>query len=683
LQINADGSYTFTPDVNYSGAVPVATYTVSDGALTDTATLTLTVSPNTPPNALNDTASVVEDTPASGNVLANDSDAENDPLSVTGFSIDTNGDGTPENFTAGQTATIAGVGTLQINADGSYTFTPATSYNGPVPTATYTVSDGHGGTASATLTLGPVMPVADLTAGDDSAVTNEDTPLSGSVAGNDSTTSGGALTYSQGSSPAHGTLVFHADGSYTYTPAANYNGPDSFTYTVFDAASGESLTRTVHLTVNPVQDLFANDDSATTDEDTPLSGSVAGNDSTTSGGALTYSQASSPAHGTLVFHADGSYTYTPTADYNGPDSFTYTVFDAAAGESLTRTVHITINPVADIVSDDARTDENKPVTIPVLSNDTFEGSPVVTSVTQGSHGSATINADGTVTYTPDLGWSGQDGFTYTVTSGGATETASVKVTVIANPIPADESRLLHSGLLTQPILPVQVDPALHVLFSVNDVHNEMSLHSGLGIFQADSVTTAELLGAPDTGLTFAAGTLDSPGGLSGHDFSPLSDDNWRALYPSNALYVQHAVRHQPLVTDHALHVQNAVRASQLESAARNARVDAYNSATPGMATLFDPFALGAPLAGAGRTTGAADGEKTTPVRLDTSEASQSALDGKVADARDARFQDQSAREQAAPPQSYAAAGFGSQLQRAAADFRPRMARQAVARVAIR
>ncbi|PIX00698.1 MAG: hypothetical protein COZ79_10880, partial [Hydrogenophilales bacterium CG_4_8_14_3_um_filter_62_83] len=480
----------------------------------------------------------------------------NDPLSVTGFSIDTNGDGTPENFTAGQTATIAGVGTLQINADGSYTFTPATSYNGPVPTATYTVSDGHGGTASATLTLGPVMPVADLTAGDDSAVTNEDTPLSGSVAGNDSTTSGGALTYSQGSSPAHGTLVFHADGSYTYTPAANYNGPDSFTYTVFDAASGESLTRTVHLTVNPVQDLFANDDSATTDEDTPLSGSVAGNDSTTSGGALTYSQgsspahgtlvfhadgsytytpaanyngpdsftytvfdaasgesltrtvhltvnpvqdlfanddsattdedtplsgsvagndsttsggaltysqASSPAHGTLVFHADGSYTYTPTADYNGPDSFTYTVFDAAAGESLTRTVHITINPVADIVSDDARTDENKPVTIPVLSNDTFEGSPVVTSVTQGSHGSATINADGTVTYTPDLGWSGQDGFTYTVTSGGATETASVKVTVIANPIPADESRLLHSGLLTQPILPVQVDPALHVL----------------------------------------------------------------------------------------------------------------------------------------------------------------------------------------------------------------------------
>jgi CshA-type fibril repeat protein len=683
LQINADGSYTFTPAVNYSGTAPVATYTVSDGALTDTATLTLTVSPNTPPNALNDTASVVEDTPASGNVLANDSDAENDPLSVTGFSIDTNNDGTPENFTAGQTATIAGVGTLQINANGSYTFTPATNYNGPVPVATYTVSDGHGGTASATLTLGPVTPVADLTAGDDSAVTNEDTPLSGSVAGNDSTTSGGALTYSQASSPAHGTLVFHADGSYTYTPAANYNGPDSFAYTVFDAASGESLTRTVHLTVNPVQDLFANDDSATTDEDTPLSGSVAGNDSTTSGGALTYSQASSPAHGTLVFHADGSYTYTPTADYNGPDSFTYTVFDAAAGESLTRTVHITVNPVADIVSDDARTDENKPVTIPVLSNDTFEGSPVVTSVTQGSHGSVTVNADDTVTYAPDPGWSGQDGFTYTVTSGGVTETASVKVTVIANPIPVGESRLSHSGLLTQPILPVQVDPALHVLFSVNDVHNEMSLHSGLGIFQADSVTTAELLGAPDMGLTFAAGTPDGPGGLSGYDYSPLSDDNWRALYPSNALYVQHAVRHQPLATDHALHVQNAVRASQLESAARNARVDAYNSATPGMATLFDPFALGAPLAGAGRTTGAVGGEKTAPVRLDTSEASQSALDGKVADARDARLQDQSARAQAAPPQSYAAAGFGSQLQRAAADFRPRMARQAVARVAIR
>ena len=68
---------------------------------------------------------------------------------------------------------------------------------------------------------------------------------------NDSTTSGGTLTYAKASNPSHGTVVVNADGSYTYTPATNYNGTDSFTYTVTDAASGESLTRTVNLTVSP------------------------------------------------------------------------------------------------------------------------------------------------------------------------------------------------------------------------------------------------------------------------------------------------------------------------------------------------------------------------------------------------------------------------------------------------
>ena len=94
-----------------------------------------------------------------------DSDPEGNPLTVTGFAIDTNGDGTPEAFTAGQTATIAGVGTLTIDANGAYTFTPAANYNGPVPVASYSISDGLGGTDTATLTLGPVSPVNDRAGG--------------------------------------------------------------------------------------------------------------------------------------------------------------------------------------------------------------------------------------------------------------------------------------------------------------------------------------------------------------------------------------------------------------------------------------------------------------------------------------------------------------------------------------
>ncbi|MCB1958733.1 MAG: tandem-95 repeat protein, partial [Rhodocyclaceae bacterium] len=134
---------------------------------------------------------------------------------------------------------------------------------------------------------------------------------------------------------------------YTYTPDANFNGEDSFTYQVRDQLTGETLIRTVTITVNPVVDLTAADDSNTTDEDTPVSGSVAGNDSTTSGGTLTFAKHSDPANGTVVVNPDGTYTYTPNADFNGEDSFTYTVTDADSGESLTQTVTITVNPIND------------------------------------------------------------------------------------------------------------------------------------------------------------------------------------------------------------------------------------------------------------------------------------------------------------------------------------------------
>ena len=97
-------------------------------------------------------------------------------------------------------------------------------------------------------------------------------------------------------------------------------------------------TQTVTLTVNPVTDLTAADDAASGDEDTTISSSVAANDSTTSGGVLTYAVDTGVSNGSLVFNSDGSYDYTPNANFNGTDSFTYTVTDAASGESSTQTV---------------------------------------------------------------------------------------------------------------------------------------------------------------------------------------------------------------------------------------------------------------------------------------------------------------------------------------------------------
>ncbi|KEK26955.1 retention module-containing protein, partial [Shewanella xiamenensis] len=144
LIINADGSYTFTPNANWNGTVPVITYTTNTGA---TATLTINVTPVDDPSVLaNDTNTVDENTVATGNVLDNDSDVDNE-LSVTSFTV--NG----QTVAAGTTVTLEG-GSLVINADGSYTFTPNEFWNGQVPVITYTTNTGS--TATLTINITPV-----------------------------------------------------------------------------------------------------------------------------------------------------------------------------------------------------------------------------------------------------------------------------------------------------------------------------------------------------------------------------------------------------------------------------------------------------------------------------------------------------------------------------------------------
>ncbi|MEZ5735901.1 MAG: Ig-like domain-containing protein [Novosphingobium sp.] len=109
------------------------------------------------------------------------------------------------------------------------------------------------------------------------------------------------------------------DGTWHDMPDYNFNGEDSFTHTVTDEETGESLTRTVTITVGAENDLTAQDDTNTTSEDTPVSGSVAGNDSIISGGSSPSQKDSDPANGTVVVNPDGTYTYTPDDNFNGED----------------------------------------------------------------------------------------------------------------------------------------------------------------------------------------------------------------------------------------------------------------------------------------------------------------------------------------------------------------------------
>lgn len=169
-----------------------------------------------------------------------------------------------------------------------------------------------------------------------------------SVLDNDRDPDGDPLTAALVSGPSHGALTLNADGTFTYVPAPNFHGTDSFTYRALDAVSASAPT-TVTITVLPVNDApAAVADAYTINEDSTLSVSasgVLGNDSDVDGDSLTSLLGTGPAHGALTLNADGSFTYVPAAGFNGVDTFTYSAYDGTSA-SAAATVTITVNNVA-------------------------------------------------------------------------------------------------------------------------------------------------------------------------------------------------------------------------------------------------------------------------------------------------------------------------------------------------
>lgn len=147
VSLGAGNQLTFTPDAGFFGNVPTFSYTVTSAGVTETAHIDIAV--NSPPEAVDDDNTGVQGRPLLGTLITNDSDADNDPLRVTEFSVT----GLPGTFTPGQTAVIPGMGSLLVSEDGSYTFTPLPSFIGSVPVVSYTITDGNNGFASAELSL--------------------------------------------------------------------------------------------------------------------------------------------------------------------------------------------------------------------------------------------------------------------------------------------------------------------------------------------------------------------------------------------------------------------------------------------------------------------------------------------------------------------------------------------------
>ncbi len=270
---------------------------------------------------------------------------------------------------------------------------------------------------------------------DDADALAEDGPaISIPVLANDAAAEGLTLSVSAVTQGAHGTGVINANNTLSYTPAANFHGTDSFTYTAVDSY-GSVDTATVTVTVTPVADPpVAVNDSIVTNEDTAATVTVLGNDGDPDNDSLTVTSATQGAHGSAVINANGTITYTPSTNANGNDSFTYTVSDGNGGsDTATVTVNVAaVNDPPDAVNDAATTREGGAVTITVLGNDTdLEGNALsVSSAGTPTNGSAVVNGNNTITYTPGANFAGIASFTYTIGDGqGGADTATVTVTV--------------------------------------------------------------------------------------------------------------------------------------------------------------------------------------------------------------------------------------------------------------
>jgi VCBS repeat-containing protein len=386
---------------------------------------------NAPPVTQADAASGDEDATLFGNVLANDADPANVPGKPAADVVTASLSSGPSH------------GSLVLNADGNFTYTPAPNYFG-TDTFSYTASDGEdNGTSAPTVVTLTVNPVNDApVSADDSVATDEDAAVAiavNSLLANDSDADGDRLTGEVATGPSHGTLTSNPDGTLTYTPATNFNGTDSFTYRASDgSAFGNAATVTVR--VAPVNDApAAAPDSYEVDEDGSLAVAVPGvlgNDADVDGEPLTVRLVTGPGHGTLALNADGSFRYTPEANYNGPDSFTYRASDGLAEGAAT--VNLAVRSVNDApqAADDAyATTQGVPLAVArpgVLGNDADADADALRAVVkvQPAHGSLALAQDGSFSYVPAAGYSGDDWFTYAASDGLAESApATVRFTI--------------------------------------------------------------------------------------------------------------------------------------------------------------------------------------------------------------------------------------------------------------
>ena len=439
---DGSGAIIYTPTDGYSGNDQFAYQVCDDGIPAPVkcgeATVFLRVlpSPNRAPIANDDQAETRQNRAVPIPVLSNDFDAENalDPASV-------------------QVTDAPAGGQLSINTQtGTITYTPNADFVG-IDIFKYTVCDLAttplcSNEATVTVNVLPPSEENEAYAFNDAAFVRAGESVVGNVLNNDLDPEGdGWQAPTIKTPPSQGSVDLGADGTFIYTATVAFIGDDVWTYRVCDLGLPEACAGAeVLITVGPANNRpIAADDRAVTRVDTAVSGNVLVNDADPDGDILSVvlPPTVEPASGQVVLAADGQFTYTPDPGATGPDTFTYQVCDPY-GLCDTADVIVDIRALnmanaAPYAADDrAITRPETPITIVVLANDgDLDGTvnPGAVAIVEGpDQGTAAVNADGTIIYTPANGVSEAAGFVYRACDNGAPvlcTTATVTVEIVA------------------------------------------------------------------------------------------------------------------------------------------------------------------------------------------------------------------------------------------------------------
>jgi VCBS repeat-containing protein len=398
--INAAGNWTYTPSANFNGADSFTVQVIDDDGHVETQVIAISVT------AVNDAGTFGGDVSATTN--------EDTATTGTVTFVDTADGFTTPNFTINTAATN---GTATIDAAGNWTYTPNANFNGADSFTVQVIDDdGHVETQVIAISVTAVNDAGTF-GGDVSATTNEDTATTGTVTFVDTADGFTTPNFTINTAATNGTATIDAAGNWTYTPNANFNGADSFTVQVIDD-DGHVETQVIAISVTAVNDAgtFGGDVSATTNEDTATTGTVTFVDTADGFTTPNFTINTAATNGTATIDAAGNWTYTPNANFNGADSFTVQVIDDD-GHVETQVIAISVTAVNDAgtfggdVS--ATTNEDTATTGTVTFVDTADGftTPNFTINTAATNGTATINAAGNWTYTPNANFNGADSFT--------------------------------------------------------------------------------------------------------------------------------------------------------------------------------------------------------------------------------------------------------------------------------